>query len=110
MRRALRQEEALRNRMKREHKRMQKRIDAVNETMTTAVHALMGKTAFKAGRAEGLFHGEKSAVEMSVVGALAHKWKSANPEKKKGKEGDGKAVQWYSSGASCCQGSIKRIL
>jgi hypothetical protein len=83
MRRALRQEEALRNRMKREHKRMQKRIDAVNETMTTAVHALMGKTAFKAGRAKGLFHGEKSAVEMSVVGALAHKWKSANSDAKK---------------------------
>merc|ERR1712023_276839 len=42
----------------------------------------MGKTAFKAGRTKGLFQGEKSAVEMSFVGGLAHKWKTASSKAK----------------------------
>ena len=83
MRRAFRQEVALRDRMKLEHARMQKRIEAVNATMNTALSAMSG-IGMKAGRssAHKLFSGAGSAVEMSVVSSMASKWKRHGQEKK----------------------------
>ena len=86
MRRALRQESALRERMKLEHKRMQKRIQAVNSTMQSVVSG-MSQDVMKAGRKKHLFQGEGSAVHMSIIGNLADKWKKHGEEtKKKAKE------------------------
>ena len=46
---------------------MQRRIEAVNSTMVSTVNAMMGKTVFKAAREKGMFSGENSAVQMSIV-------------------------------------------
>merc|ERR1711871_72965 len=81
MRRALRQESALRERMKLEHSRMQKRIQAVNSTMQTVV-SVMSKDVMKAGRKKHLFQGEGSSVHMSIIGNLADKWKKRSQETK----------------------------
>ena len=78
MKRALRKEELLRERMKLEHKRMQRRIEAVNSTMVSTVNAMMGKTVFKAAREKGMFSGENSAVQMSIVSKMANKWRNAS--------------------------------
>ena len=72
--------------MKLEHKRMQKRIQAVNSTMQSVVSG-MSQDVMKAGRKKHLFQGEGSAVHMSIIGNLADKWKKHGEEtKKKAKE------------------------
>merc|ERR1711871_383924 len=78
MKKALRKEELLRKRMELEHKRMQRRIEGVNSTMASTLNAMMGKTVFKVARGKGLFSGEKSAVQMSIVSKMANKWRNAS--------------------------------
>merc|ERR1711871_207953 len=78
MKKALRKEELLRKRMELEHKRMQRRIEGVNSTMASTLNAIMGKTVFKVARGKGLFSGEKSAVQMSIVSKMANKWRNAS--------------------------------
>merc|ERR1711871_230781 len=86
MRRALRQEAALRERMKVEHSRMQKRIQAVNSTMQSVVSVMSGGV-MKAGRKKHLFEGEGSAVHMSIIGNLANKWKMQSKKAKNTAQG-----------------------